>query len=105
MKKKDKYIQRMINIEKSSMNLRVFITGGMASECAKVNKRLAKSNWKMQGALCFCHDLHQNKAQLCTVKEHPWLAALRGFWGKQSDIHLQDLTDIDFGLIPGSIIC
>jgi len=28
------------------------------------------------------------------------LAALRGFQGKQSDVHLQDLTDIDFSLIP-----
>jgi len=28
------------------------------------------------------------------------LAAIRGFQGKQSDVHLQDLTDIDFSLIP-----
>jgi len=28
------------------------------------------------------------------------LAAIRGFRGKRSDDHLQDLTDIDFSLIP-----
>jgi len=28
------------------------------------------------------------------------LAAIRGFLGKQSDVQLQDLTDIDFSLIP-----
>jgi len=28
------------------------------------------------------------------------LAAIRGFRGKRSDVHLQDLTDIDFSLIP-----
>jgi len=27
-------------------------------------------------------------------------SAIQGFWGKQSDVHLQDLTDIDFSLIP-----
>ena len=28
------------------------------------------------------------------------LAAIRGFRGKRSDVHLKDLTDIDFSLIP-----
>jgi len=28
------------------------------------------------------------------------LAAIRGFRGKRSDVDLQDLTDIDFSLIP-----
>ena len=28
------------------------------------------------------------------------LAALWGFWGKRNDVHLQDLTDIHFRLIP-----
>jgi len=31
------------------------------------------------------------------TEEHP--AAIRGFRGKRSDVHLQDLTDIDFSLI------
>jgi len=32
------------------------------------------------------------------------LAPLRGFRGKRIDVHLQDLTDIDFSLIPRLII-
>jgi len=32
------------------------------------------------------------------------LAAIRGFRGKRSGVHLQDLTDIDFSLIPRPII-
>ena len=43
--KKDKYNQRVIDIEKSSFNPLVFTTtGGMApeSECNRVNKRLAE---------------------------------------------------------------
>jgi len=40
--KKDKYNQRVIDIEKSSLNPLVFTTGGMAPECNRVNKRLAE---------------------------------------------------------------
>jgi len=32
------------------------------------------------------------------------LTAIQGFQGKWSDVHLQDLTDIDFSLIPGPTI-
>jgi len=41
--RKDKYNQRVIDIEKSSFNPLVFTTtGGMAPECNRVNKRLAE---------------------------------------------------------------
>jgi len=42
-KEKDKYNQRVIDIEKSSFNPLVFTTtGGMAPECNRVNKKLAE---------------------------------------------------------------
>jgi len=42
-KEKDKYNQRVIDIEKSLFNPLVFTTrGGMASECNRINKRLAE---------------------------------------------------------------
>jgi len=41
-KEKDKYNQRVIDIEKSSFHPLVFTTGGMALECNRVNKRLAE---------------------------------------------------------------
>jgi len=42
-KEKDKYNQRLIEIEKSSFKPLVFTTtGGMAPECNRVNKRLAE---------------------------------------------------------------
>jgi len=42
-KEKDKYNQRVIDMEKSSFNPLVFTTtGGMAPECNRVNKRLAE---------------------------------------------------------------
>ena len=48
-KEKDKYNQRVIDIEKSSFNPLVFTTtGGMAPECNRVNKRLAEKNSCME---------------------------------------------------------
>jgi len=44
MKKKDKYNQRVIEIEKSSFNPLVFTSGVMALECTKVNKSLAEKH-------------------------------------------------------------
>ena len=41
-KEKDKYNQRVIDIEKSSFHPLVFTTGGMAPECNRVNKWLAE---------------------------------------------------------------
>jgi len=29
-----------------------------------------KNGWKTLGAICICHDLHWNKAQICTSEEH-----------------------------------
>jgi len=33
------------------------------------------------------------------------IAVIRGFRGKRSDVHLQDLTDINFSLIPSPQSC
>jgi len=41
-KEKNKYNQRVIDIEKSSFNPLVFTSGGMAPEYTRVNKILAK---------------------------------------------------------------
>ena len=62
----------MIDIGKSSFNSLVFTSGGMAPECNRANKRLAEKNsWKMQGAICICHDICTDKAQICPFEEHP----------------------------------
>ena len=61
-------------------------------------KTSRKNSLKMQGAICICHNVHKDKAQICLVEEH--LAAIQEFRGKRSDVHLQDLMDTDFSLIP-----
>jgi len=38
-----------------------------------------------------------DKAQICPFEVHP-CCNTRRFRGKRSDVHLQDLTDIDFRL-------
>ena len=70
--KKDKYNQRVIDIEKSSFNPLVFTTtGGMAPECNRVNKRLAEKIAEKQGAICICYNVHKDKAQVCSFEENP----------------------------------
>ena len=72
-KEKDKYNQWVIDIEKSSFNPLVFtITGGMAPECNRANKRLVeKIAEKHRGAVRICHNIHKDKAQICPLEEHP----------------------------------
>jgi len=98
--KKDKYNQRVIDIEKSSFNPLVFITtGGMAPECNRVNKRLAeKIAEKRREPYASVITYIRTKLRFALLRST--LAAIRGFRGKRSDVHLQDLTDIDFSLIP-----
>jgi len=96
--KKDKYNQRVIDIEKSSFNSLVFTTtGGMAPECYRVNmaEKIAE---KRREPHAFVITYTRTKLRFALLRST--LAAIRGFRGKQSDVHLQDLTDVDFSLIP-----
>ena len=98
--KKDKYNQRMIDIKKSSFNPLVFTTtGGLAPECNRVNKRLAKKIAEKRREP-YASVITYIRAKLRFALLRSTLAAIRGFLGKRSDVHFQDLTDIDFSLIP-----
>jgi len=72
-RKKDKYNQRVIDIEKSTFITLVFTTGRwMAPECNRVNNRLAeKIVEKCRNPLCICHNIHKDKVQICPFEEHP----------------------------------
>jgi len=63
----------------------------------KISLRSPKRNLKKNPG----HDIHENKPQICPVKEHPCCYNMRG---KQNYVHFQDLTNIDFNLIPQSTI-
>jgi len=95
----DKYNQRVIDIKKSSFNPLVFTTSvGMAPECNRVNKRLVeKIAEKCREPYASVMTQIMTKLRLAFLRNT--LAKIRGFRGKQSDVHLQDLTDIDFSLI------
>jgi len=99
-KEKDKYNQRVIDMEKSSFNPLVFTTTvGMAPECNRINKRLAeKIAEKRREPYAFVITYIRTKLRFAHLRST--LAAIRGFRSKRSDVHLQDLTDIDFSLIP-----
>jgi len=99
-KEKGKYNQRVIDIEKSSFNPFVFTTtGGMAPECNRVNKRLAEKIAEKRREL-YASVITYIRTKLRFALLRSTLAAIRGFRGKRSDVHLQGLTDIDFSLIP-----
>jgi len=99
-REKDQYNQRVINIEKSSFNPLVFTTtGGMAPECNRVNKRLAEKIAEKFSEL-YASVITYIRTKLRFALLRSTLAAICGFRGKRSDVHLQDLTDIDFSLIP-----
>ena len=73
-KEKDKYNQRVIDIEKSSFNPLVFTTtGGMAPECNRVNKRPAEKIAEKRREpyrICICHNIGQS-SEVCPCEEHP----------------------------------
>jgi len=91
-KEKDKYNQKVIDMEKSSFNPLVFTTtGGMAPECNRVNKRLAeKIAAKRRESYASVITFIRTKLRFVLLRST--LAAIRGFRGKRSDVHLQDLT-------------
>ena len=71
----------------------------MAPECNRVNKRLAeKIAEKRREPYASVITYVRTKLRFALLRST--LAAIRGFRGKQSDVHLQDLTDINFSLIP-----
>jgi len=97
--KKDKYNQRVIDIEKSSFNAFVLTTGGMAPEYNRVNKKLAeKIAEKRREPYASVITYIRTKLRFALLRRT--LAAIREFRGKRSDVHLQDLTDTDFSLLP-----
>jgi len=57
-----------------------------------------KNSWKTQGSVCICHKYIKTKLRFALMMST--LATIRGFRGKRSDVHLQDLMDIDFSVIP-----
>jgi len=70
-----------------------------APECTRVNKRLAeKIAEKRREPYASVITYIRTKLRFALLRST--LAAVRGFRGKRSDGHLQDLTDIDFSLIP-----
>ena len=100
--KKNAYNDRVLNIEKASFCPLVFTTsGGMAPECAKVNKRLAEMiAQKRREPYHIVINHVRTKLRFALLRST--LAALRGFRGGRSDRDVHELRDTDIGLIPAS---
>ena len=98
MKKKRKYDERVLNVERGSFTLAVFLTtGGMSPECKRFVNRLAelyaieKKNQCQEVVLCICTKIRFALLRSCFV-------ALRGFRGKVGNGI--SIANVSLGLIP-----
>jgi len=71
----------------------------LSPECNRVSKRLAEKIAERRREP-YASVITYIRTKLRFAYLRSTLAAIRGSGGKRSDVHLQDLTDIDFSLIP-----
>ena len=96
--KKNKYNQRVIDIEKGTFTPLVFTTsGGMAPECERLNKRLAellaaKRNERYADVIAYI----RKRLRFSLLKAT--LIAIRGYRGPQNRRTPVDLSDVAFNL-------
>jgi len=74
-------------------------TGRIAPECNRVIKRLEEKIAEKHSEP-YASVITYVRTKLRFALLRSTLAAIRGFLGRRSDVHLQDVTDIDFSLIP-----
>ena len=97
--KKNDYMDRILNIEKSSFTPLIFTTsGGMGKECEKFNKRLAgmisdKTHEQ------YCHVMSYIRRKLRFALLRATLVAVRGYRGKKSGDEV-DLEEVSYNLVP-----
>ncbi len=98
--KKDKYLSRVINTEKSSFIPLVFSTsGGMAPECEIFHKKLAeKIAFHRRERYSDVMAYIRTRVRFSLLKSV--LVSIHGIRGKQRIIPTTPLSCIDFGLIP-----
>ena len=98
--KKNLYNERIIQIEKGSFNPLVFTTsGGMSSECDRVNKKLAQMISEKRKEP-YSSVINHIRTRLRFSLLRSTLAAVRGYRGKRSDNGGGDLTNVEFNIVP-----
>ena len=105
--KKRKYNDRIMNVEKSSFTPLVFsTTGGMGSECERLNKRLAvliSDKTKER----YSHVVSHIRTKLRFSLLKAVVIAIHGYRGKQNKLGQEDselsVSEISFNLIPDSL--
>ena len=100
--KKDKYLSRVLEVEKASFVPLIFLTNGiMGKECMKFNNRLASLISEKKGEKY--NDVVKvirTKLRFSILKST--LIALRGFRRSRSrQVKECPMSDISFNLIPG----
>ena len=97
--KKRMYNDRIINVEKSTFTPLVFTTtGGMGTECSRMNKRLAELISEKKGEK-YADVMQYIRTRLRFALLRCTLVAIRGFRGKKISPE-SHIDDISFNLIP-----
>ena len=98
--KKNKYGDRIRNVEKASFTPLVFTTtGGMSPECTRMNKQLAEriSNKTKES---YSHVVRHIRTRLRFSLLRATLVAIRGVRGRSRGDAEIELGDISYNLIP-----
>ena len=98
--KKNKYNERVINVEKASFTPLVFTTtGGMSPECERLNKRLAEKIAAKQSEM-YSQVMAHIRTRLRFALLKATLVAVRGIRGRVAPLVEDDIEEISFNLIP-----
>ena len=99
-RKKTKYNNRVINIEKASFTPLIFTTtGGMSPECERLNKRLAEKISVKQSEN-YSQVMAHVRTRLRFALLKATLVAVRGIRGRSTKEIEDDIEEISFNLIP-----
>ena len=97
--KKNKYNQRVIQVEKATFTPLVFTTtGGMAPECTKFHKKVAELiSWKTKEEYSQVMNHIRTRIRFTLLKST--LIAIRGERGKSRKVD-NNISDVSFNMVP-----
>lgn len=98
--KKNKYLDRVRNVERASFTPLIFnTTGGMAPECSRTNRRLAELIAEKRNE-AYSNVMSHIRTRLRFALLRVTVIAVRGFRGKKTVPAEDELKDISYNLIP-----
>ena len=103
--KKEECLERVLNVEKATFTLAVFLTsGGMSNECKQFINRLADLIARKRKER-YCDVVRHLRTRLRFAMLRTTLIALRGYRGEKVDNkHETPLSEVSYNLIPAPMM-